>query len=59
MVSETIVRMEVARRWATPQQTITPDILIAALGAADWLLVHSIDRTQLIDWLGGNETAAE
>jgi hypothetical protein len=57
MVAETIVGIEAARRSA-PLQDLTSDIMVAALGAADWLLIHSVDRAPFVQWLGRVETAA-
>jgi hypothetical protein len=48
----TVLRTECQRRWESSGGPLTRAALIEAVRAADWLLVHLVDRPRLSAWLG-------
>jgi hypothetical protein len=54
-VSELVLRVETARVIHDAQRPLDEELLIAAVRASDWLLMHLVDRPSLMKWLGGIE----
>ncbi len=55
VLSEMVLRTEVARACAGTRSPLNRSTLHAAIRAADWLLIHLVERPQLIKWLGSAE----
>jgi hypothetical protein len=51
-VTASVLRAECLRQWHRNGQTLPRAALVEAVRGADWLLVHLIDRTRLMAWLG-------
>ncbi len=52
VMSEMVLRVEAARACGKAAQPLDGTTLHAAIRAADWLLVHLVDRPSVIEWLG-------
>jgi hypothetical protein len=50
-----VLRAECQRQWQDTGRPLTRATLIEAVRAADWLLVHLVDRARLAAWLGAVE----
>jgi hypothetical protein len=57
-MASTILRIECVRACTHVRRILDRDTLVAAVRAADWLLVHLADREALMAWLGKVETDA-
>jgi hypothetical protein len=55
VASATVLRVECARACARAGRALDRSLLIEAIRASDWLLVHLVDRTAFIRWLGAVE----
>lgn len=52
-LADLVLRVEAVR--ALERAAVVADVRVEAVRAADWLLVHLVDRPALIAWLGGVE----
>lgn len=50
-VSERVLRAEAASLCATHERPLDEALMIDAIRAADWLLVHLVERQPFVDWL--------
>jgi hypothetical protein len=57
LVSELVLRVEYERACEAARPPIDRALMIEAIRQSDWLLVHLIDRPQMIAWLGEIEEA--
>jgi len=55
IVSELVLRVETARAMHDAQRPVDQELMITAVRASDWLLIHLLDRPSLIKWLGAVE----
>lgn len=55
VVTEMVLRVEAARACGEARRSLDRMLLVAAIRAADRLLVHLADRTALTSWLGNAE----
>jgi hypothetical protein len=51
-----VLRVESARACGPANRPLDRELLIEAISASDWLLVHLVDREPLVAWLGKVET---
>jgi hypothetical protein len=54
-LADLVLRVEATGELADDRSPLGTDALVRAVRAADWLLVHLVDRRALIDWLGTAE----
>jgi len=52
IATELVLKVEVARIKSQRSTCVDEAMMIDAVRAADWLLVHLVDRTQMMRWLG-------
>lgn len=52
VLADLVLRVEAMRGRADDRSQLDVDTLVRAVRAADWLLVHLVDRPALIAWLG-------
>jgi hypothetical protein len=55
LLSEVVLRTEAARACLAAGRSLDRELLIAAIRAADHLLMHLVDRAALTEWLGDVE----
>lgn len=51
IVSHAVLRAEAGRQCADAKRELDRPLLIEAIRAADWLLVHLVERQPFVDWL--------
>ncbi|MGE3510074.1 MAG: hypothetical protein AB7N65_14460, partial [Vicinamibacterales bacterium] len=55
VLADLVLRVEAARATVPRQDGLDTRTLVEVVRAADWLLVHAVDRDALIRWLGDAE----
>lgn len=59
VLADVVLRVEAVRGWSRERPPLDVDALVSAVRAADWLLVHLVERPALISWLGAVEHEAQ